>query len=169
MEKIIIMVTILISFSCSGKIIDNHKTINSGELIYGSWILKNSLNKKNVGNNMPIGNSYECILISHTYKKKKINNELAKIQNIAWDIRIIEIIGKFPEYKLKFKYNESETIDNEGNIIADWLDGEMIMHFINEDEVWFELVYVQRGERNKTWIFDDLIKYGKDNVYKREK
>lgn len=172
MKRIIIIFLFVIYCHCS-----NHncfkkiktQTYNDSNLIYGTWILEKFNYFENYDKDSPLDNEYDRIKIRKADKFKKIDNQVAFLQTISLNICITEIISKYPEYKLKFKYSESETLDSDGRTKADWLEGEIIMHFINKDEVWFELVYAQNGKRKTTWLFNEIIKYGKDNVYKRKK
>lgn len=189
MKKFMVALIILLFFNCENNIQDkNLKSLNkdnisnmSGEkyktydknLIYDEWILEKSYQNylEMVEKYGAIEGNYDFVVIKPSKKFKKINNEIAYLYNVnmQWDIRIIDIICKFPKYRIKFKYNETETIDSKGNFIAEWLDGEIDMHFNSEDEVWFELVYFEKGKEKEPSDLYNIIKYGKDNIYKRKK
>jgi hypothetical protein len=98
-------------------------------------------------------------------KGKKVKNEIAIVHDIAWDIRIIKIEGDYPKYTIKFMY-DVDIDRGGGNYESKWYSGEMIIHFKNRDEIWFELTELDSYSKEKEYP-KKLIKFGPKNIYRR--
>ena len=116
-----------------------------------------------------VDGTYDSIKIYPSDRLKKISDEIAVLHDIAWEVSIIDIVGEYPDYKMKFKYSVDVVINDKVEFTAKWYKGEMYMHFNNNDEVWFELIKMESNNSNKGTYPRKFIKYGKSNIYKRAK
>ena len=105
-----------------------------------------------------------------------IPGEIGIIYDIGNDIRIVGIEGKYPAYRIKFKiFDGEESLLNQKCEHYDhnaWIGGELIIHFFNKDEIWFEFVKLDLPKDNVRYKeimrgLEVFIKFGKNNVYER--
>lgn len=165
MKNFVIYLTIFVIFA--GTTYQN-KSIN---LIYDEWILVDSYVTyiKVIKKYGMVDGTYDSIKIYPSDRLKKISDEIAVLHDIAWEVSIIDIVGEYLDYKMKFKYSVDVVINDKGEFTAKWYKGEMYMHFNNNDEVWFELIKMESNNSNKGTYPRKFIKYGKSNIYKRAK
>lgn len=156
--------------------------------IYGVWNPKNSMaGYRNARNELGLFKAtYDSLSILQTIhkmteeKNTRENNEnvfrvrkeeIGVIHDIGQDVRIVGITGKYPDITIKFQRIES-LLDEKKEYYNTRIDGELIIHFNNENEIWFELKKFNLNKNNPRYeiIMKGLktfIKFGKENVYVR--
>ncbi|MGB4268245.1 MAG: hypothetical protein WBK20_03590 [Spirochaetota bacterium] len=94
------------------------------------------------------------------------DDSIGKIHNLADDVLIASIEGEYPDYTLFIKmYAQYVDIDDEGKIKSGnkWIHGEVVVHFLNDNEIWFENKLDKEFSNRVSY----LLKFGPKNIYKR--
>ena len=135
--------------------------------LWGVWIpVKKETTFQYMNANTSIGlfkGTYNSIYIL----PDKIDNEgYGIIHDLGNDLRITYLDEKYPIWILKVKHSIRVGTDKRGNEIRKWITGEIIVHFVNENEIWFEnnlspeLSNIIKKRAN--WIL-----FGQENTYWR--
>jgi len=164
----IIMVMCVVGISCTNY---KGKDTNNKLPIYGQWKNVKAYEDfiKMIEKYGQLDPTYEFIVIEPSLKSKKIKEEIAFLHDIGEDFSITEITGEYPKYKIKFKYVVYYyKEDGDDSDYSKWYDGEMYIHFNNYDEIWFELIKLDKPEKNKLAYPLRMIRWGKENIYRRD-
>jgi hypothetical protein len=110
--------------------------------------------------------TYDSLHIVPEQPKDKNDNTMGIIHNLADDVSITNIKGSYPNYIVSIKnYAQFGKVDDKGNIklTKKWIYGEIIIHFINENEIWFESKLDEEFNKRVSY----LIKFGPEHTYKK--
>lgn len=147
------------------------KDANNKMPIYGKWknVKSYEMFLKITAKYGQLDPTYEYIVIEQSIESKKVKDEIALLYDIGEDISITEITGEYPKYKIKFKY-EIDYYKEDGEVSdhSEWYDGEMYINFNTYDEIWFELIKIEKPRKDKVAYPLRMIKFGKDNIYRRD-
>jgi len=137
---------------------------------YGAWNYINdnsNYSSANTEMGVYITKCSSIFILPTKGKKHALKEEFGMIHDIGWDLRIISITGNYPEYTIRFKYRTELQIINE-NFNETWANGELNIHFNNENEIWFELIKCDNLDKSSE-IPKQLkfINYGPYNIYVR--
>lgn len=127
LKRLLIFCLIIISMlSCEKK--------DDPLLLWGIWNIKKITNENNAYSIVFDGKNYRVIDSYVVITKDKKN--VGIIRDISERLIITKIDGKYPVYNLSVELIDKYNIDNKQ--IEKKYFGNIIVHFINDKEIWFE-------------------------------